>query len=284
MSIKTETSEAMPEAVWSGGVLEAEGRDAGAFLQAQLMNDVSQLGVGDWQWNGWLSPKGRVIALTLLLRRGEQLYWLVLPDYPATRLADDLRRFQFRSKLSLRARDDLFLQPGADRTGAETGRGAVARIELGGQASRALEISAVPPATGDRDSIASWRLADLAHGLPRLPESAVALHTPQMLGLDRLHAFSVKKGCYPGQEIVARTHFLGQAKRGLRRLIGNQPIAPGSGVLDAGHRIGDILCSASVGDRHEALAVLPLELQATRLAGEHDQALTLTDFAHVMHR
>jgi hypothetical protein len=110
MSIKTETSEAMPEAVWSGGVLEAEGRDAGAFLQAQLMNDVSQLGVGDWQWNGWLSPKGRVIALTLLLRRGEQLYWLVLPDYPATRLADDLRRFQFRSKLSLRARDDLFLQ------------------------------------------------------------------------------------------------------------------------------------------------------------------------------
>jgi folate-binding Fe-S cluster repair protein YgfZ len=161
MSIKTEASEAMPEAVWSGGVLEAEGRDAGAFLQAQLMNDVSQLGVGDWQWNGWLSPKGRVIALTLLLRRGEQSYWLVLPDYPATRLADDLRRFQFRSKLSLRARDDLFLQPGEDQTGAETGHGAARPDQSSVGTRRAYSIFPRfrrPRAIGTASQAGAWRI------------------------------------------------------------------------------------------------------------------------------
>ena len=62
---------------------------------------------------------------------------------------------------------------------------------------------------------AAWLADDLAHGLPRLDESQREAWTPQMLSLERLHAFSLKKGCYPGQEIVARTHYLGQAKRAL---------------------------------------------------------------------
>ena len=62
---------------------------------------------------------------------------------------------------------------------------------------------------------ARWFAHDLHAGLPRLPASQREQWTPQQLSLERLHAFSVKKGCYPGQEIVARTHFLGKAKRGL---------------------------------------------------------------------
>src|SRR5690606_29091774 len=70
------------------------------------------------------------------------------------------------------------------------------------------------PAPPDPAALARWTAADVAHGLPRLEASQAEKWTPQQLSLDRLRAYSVRKGCYPGQEIVARTHFLGKAKRG----------------------------------------------------------------------
>ena len=64
-------------------VLALAGRDAVAFAQAQFMNDVAALGDGQWQWNGWLTPKGRVIALFALLRIDAETLWLILPDADA---------------------------------------------------------------------------------------------------------------------------------------------------------------------------------------------------------
>jgi len=79
--------------------------------------------------------------------------------------------------------------------------------------------------------------------------------TPQQLSLDRLNGYSVKKGCYPGQEIVARTHFLGKAKRAVQLLHTAAPAQAGDGVLQDGATLGTIASVA--GDL--ALAVLPLE-------------------------
>ena len=106
---------------------------------------------------------------------------------------------------------------------------------------------------------ARWLAFDLQHGLPRLPGSQVEQWTPQQLSLERLHGFSVKKGCYPGQEIVARTHFLGKAKRGLARLEGAAPIAVGSEVHGDGAALGTVVSSGTRDDRWVALAVLPLD-------------------------
>ena len=105
---------------------------------------------------------------------------------------------------------------------------------------------------------AAWRASDLAHGLPRLGDDQVDRWTPQQLSLDRLRAYSVKKGCYPGQEIVARTHFLGQAKRGLVLLEGDAPIAPGADVHVGGASSGTVVSAEGA----LALAVLPLERDA----------------------
>ena len=88
-------------------VLEISGPDALAFMQAQCMNDVSLLADGQWQWNGWLTPQGRVIALFALLRRDAQTLWCVLPDSPAATLAQQMQRYVFRAKVKLRPRDDL---------------------------------------------------------------------------------------------------------------------------------------------------------------------------------
>jgi len=107
----------------------------------------------------------------------------------------------------------------------------------------------------DPEAQLRWRAFDIAHGLPRLDADQREQWTPQQLSLERLRAFSVAKGCYPGQEIVARTHFLGQAKRGLSVLRGAAGAANGEDVRAGEQALGKVVSVA--GDL--ALAVLPLE-------------------------
>jgi folate-binding protein YgfZ len=247
------------------GLLAAEGPQAAAFLQAQAMNDVAPLAVGQWHWNGWLSAKGRVLALFALLRTDAEAFLLVLPDEPAPALRDALQRFVFRSKVRLAVRDDLACAaqwpgeaPSADgRDRAASGEGAWALDWSGNALARRLWIVSADSAwLGDADPSADarWRRDDLEHGLPRLSPAQREQWTPQMLSLQRLHAFSLKKGCYPGQEIVARTHYLGQAKRELA-LVKGDGLVEGAALNAAGQDapIGAVVCVADAG--RTALAV-----------------------------
>ena len=88
-------------------VLALEGPEAIAFAHAQFSSDVTSLAVGHWQWSTWLTAKGRVLAVFALLRTGEHALRLVLPDVDAAELADALRRYVFRRKVTLAARPDL---------------------------------------------------------------------------------------------------------------------------------------------------------------------------------
>lgn len=249
-------------------LLALEGADALAFAQAQFSNDVRALEVGQWQWSGWLTPKGRVQALFALLRAGEDALWLVLPDAPAAALAEGLQRFVFRSKVVLHqptdwvvcaAMDTPPLQS-PDRADGDAREGW--QLDLGGEGG-GRRLLLLPregaPVEADAGLDAAWRLFDIRHGLPRLAFDAEHGWTPQMLSLDRLGAYSVKKGCYPGQEIVARTHFLGQAKRGLVRLRSSERLPAQGKVVDAdGHALGPLVCVANDAGGSEALAVIPL--------------------------
>jgi folate-binding protein YgfZ len=246
-------------------IVEAQGRDAAAFLQAQTMNDVGALSAHHWQWNGWLNPKGRLIALFALVALDAERYWLVVPDFPADELVQRLQRYVFRSKLTLRVREELhvfgeFAKPiqalGSEFDGTVDAERESVELDLGAQdGARCLRIEGCA-ADDDHTSssgtdAARWIAFDLAHGLPRLPIEQSEQWTPQMLSLERLNAYSLKKGCYPGQEIVARTHYLGQAKRALVR-IGGSGFAAGAEILADGRMIGSIACAS--GD--QALAVL----------------------------
>src|SRR5690606_26461712 len=83
-------------------VLAMEGRDALKFAQAQFTSDVAGLADGHWHWSGWLTPKGRVIALFALLRFHPEQLWLVFPDADPAAFAAQLQRFVFRTKVLLR--------------------------------------------------------------------------------------------------------------------------------------------------------------------------------------
>lgn len=245
------------------------GRDALAFAQAQTMNDVVALADGQWHWNGWLTAKGRVIALFAVIRIDGDTLWLLVPDADADDLAARLRRFQFRSKLAIEVRDDLRVAGRLSASGLASGNHWVGSadegIELdlsglmdGGMPGRSLRIAPGLHPGANAALLARWRCMDLAHGLPRLDPSQSEQWTPQQLSLERLNAFSVKKGCYPGQEIVARTHFLGQAKRGLALVRADAPLEPAMDLPLGEQVVGTVV--STCGDL--GLAVLPRDLHA----------------------
>lgn len=274
---------AAPRAPYSAlpdhALLALEGRDAIAFIQAQCMSDVAALADGQWQWSGWLTPKGRVQALFLLLRVDAQTVWLVLPDGDAAGLKAALERFVFRSKVRLSIPEDVGFCGGFEAPAAASGpmsaivaKGRV-ELDLGdGRTARTLRICRGCAVPEDPAVLARWRAFDLAHGVPRTGGGLGALEawTPQQLSLERLKAYSVRKGCYPGQEIVARTHFLGQAKRGLALFASDALPATGTAVTAGDRALGNVVTAAAAAGHggegttsngHGALvlAVLPIE-------------------------
>ncbi|WP_420010096.1 YgfZ/GcvT domain-containing protein [Xanthomonas sacchari] len=241
------------------------GPDAAAFAHAQFANDVQALAVGQWQWNAWLTAKGRVIAVFALLRQADDALLMLLADGGAEELATALGRFVFRRKLRITVEDTLLalgrLSLPEQALGATSARdeAGVIELDMGGDGlPRTLRLVPAPASdepAADPALAEAWRAADLRLGLARLAPSQREQWTPQQLGLDRLHAFSVKKGCYPGQEIVARTHFLGKAKRAAQLLEVDAPVGIDAPVLRDGQPFGSVVSVAGT----LALAVLPLE-------------------------
>ena len=259
---------------WS--VLALDGPDAVAFAHAQFASDVQKLDVGTWHWSTWLNPKGRVIALFALLRTSAESLRLVLPDANATLVGDALRRFVFRRKVTLTPRAELhvagaFSIPRLPRGALEGAEDAADGLRLAIDAGRTVRIGSAP-APHSAQALDAWNVADLRAGIPRLPAPQAEQWTPQQLGLERLDAYSVSKGCYPGQEIVARTHFLGKAKRQLVLLRVADGVGAGADVVQDGRAIGSVVAAAGTAPRL-ALAVLPLELAASPLAAGDEPAL-----------
>lgn len=273
-------------------LLGFSGVEAAAFLQAQTMNDVRSLAIGDWQWNGWLNAKGRVICLCALLKVSEEEFIAVLLDYPADELQPLLQRFVFRTKVRMQCITDLVpaadLAPGErelPRHRAEGDRESGWRLDFSGDTVRRhllllpADNAGLSPASAETST--SWSDTDIAHGLPRLGPDQREAWTPQMLSLERLQAFSLKKGCYPGQEIVARTHYLGQARRGLSRVAG-VGLEAGAALKDEhGGTFGSVISVTP--DAKQALAVIQLEKRPSA-AWIGDQAVALPAFLDGLQR
>ena len=250
-------------------VLEVRGPDAEVFSHSQLANDVKNLPQGHWQWNTCLSVQGRVIALFLLLKPASDALWLIVPDDLAETLKSHLERYRLRSKLDLNLRPELAPCGQTDgpfdraRPPAQGGALGLAQtghtLELAGTHQRRMMLGDAPHSP---ELEAQWRAADIDDGLPWITEPTREAFIPQALQLDRLAAFSVSKGCYPGQEIVARTHFLGRNKRALARfeLAGAHALPAGARLHDLdGHdesAIGVVLSAQACGDRTLGLAVM----------------------------
>jgi folate-binding protein YgfZ len=218
------------------GVLSCTGDEARAFLHAQLTNDVSQLGADRARRSGWCSAKGRLMA-TFLVIPHEAGFLLQLSRDLAAPVAKRLAMFILRARVKLADASTQWTQigfwgepaaqglaaldlpvPAAD-LGVAHGEGGIA-VHLG--AGRYLALVAASRrqaalAAASGGSSANWSLAEIRAGLPNVVLATQDLFVPQMVNLERLGAVDFQKGCYPGQEIVARTQYRGVLKRRMVR-------------------------------------------------------------------
>ncbi len=283
----------LPQPQW----LELTGTDAAAFAHAQFCNDVIGLADGHWQWNAWLSPQGRVRAFFHLLRDSHTHIRLLLRGGDATALRAELARFVFRARVALRVQEDVAVAGSEDAAEVATRvggtpqgfrlsqHGGVTALALPGTTSRWLlcgdTADFADTRSGSADALERWRLTDIRSGLITLDPVLSDRLLPTWLGLDRLGAVSVRKGCYPGQEIVARLHFKGGSKRSLYRVRIDGRALPPAGTLlrDAatGDEAGVIVMAAVAADTAcvEALASLHDARADTpqRLESEPDRAI-----------
>lgn len=243
-----------------------EGPDALAFAHSQFSSNVQSLAVGAWQFSAWLSAQGRVRTLFHLARLDEQRLLLLLRGGEAVPLGDALRRYLFRSRLALQPSPWRVLSSGAALPLH------AAHIEPNGIALGCGTHSLRLSVDGAGDD--GWRAPQLQLGWPWLPASTQDSLLPPALSLHRLQAVAIDKGCYPGQEIVARLHWRGGHKRHLCKLRLTRAAAAGDILHRDGADVGVLLDVVDSGDGIDALAVLDDGMASTPAT---DAALMLDD-------
>ncbi len=213
--------------------LQVDGARAVDWLDRLLSCKVATLATGEARLGCWCNIKGRVIAVVLAVRRAGGVD-LFLDASLAAQVAGQLRRYILREALSIA--EDPVPPAGIRRAGdgtAAVGDGPAQAAALPWDRRRAI----VPgPAATDEAALLAWRLADLDAGVVWLSTPVSGLFLPQMLGLEAAGAVDYGKGCYPGQEIIARAHHLGRVKKSAFRFTMQSNEAPPAGavILDAG--------------------------------------------------
>ena len=223
-------------------LVAVSGDDARLFLHGQLTNDVEALRNGEAQLNGWCSPKGRLLATFVLFQRDRE-YLALLPAGIAPAIAKRLAMFVLRSKVKIRDASAEF-----DRLGLVGAGGAAAVEALGAHAD--ILVKALAPeawvvvAPSNDARMAAWRasfepaprdawdLALIRAGIPTVVAATQDAFVPQMANFELVGGVSFKKGCYPGQEIVARTQYRGILKRrmAIAHVDGDRIPVPGESV------------------------------------------------------
>ncbi|MDE2598454.1 MAG: folate-binding protein YgfZ [Rhodocyclaceae bacterium] len=267
-------------------LIRASGEDNAAFLHNLLTNDVTGIPADGVRYAGFCTPKGRLLATFLIWHDGADLWLQTAADIQPT-MQKKLSMYILRSKAKL--------HDGAEGENARVliglagpqAAGALAALKLGtppgvnqvaaiagGQVLGvahdryvlALDVPAAKTAWPTLKEYAipaglnAWRLRDIADGLPRVVAATQEQFIPQMVNFEAVGGVSFKKGCYPGQEIVARTQYLGKIKRRMYRATVAAPAVAGQDLYapETGEQsCGNVVIAAQTADNAwECLVVL----------------------------
>jgi hypothetical protein len=257
--------------------INVTGSDAESFLQGQLTNDVTRLTAAHAELAGYCSPKGRLLAIFLLGPYGPG-YWLRVPEGLAAPLIKRLRLFVLRADVGLEDVSNSWIGfgvsgPDADQQVHEVvgsvptavnelvttedrivirRPGPFPRFELLARFDRAKADWYRFNVHGTPVGPTNWRLLDILCGHPAIFPESQDLFLPQAVNLDQWDGISFQKGCYPGQEVVARTHYRGKLKRRMvgARIDARSPPAPGTTIHRAAETevVGHVVDAALHGD------------------------------------
>lgn len=259
--------------------LNATGGDAASFLQGQLSSDLAALPPAVGQLSAWHDAKGRVLAVLRVMAWREG-FLMALPASLAAPVMKRMSLFVLRADVALRPGPPVFGLWPADAPGWLSSAG-LAPVDAPRGAADAAPLAAMqmPADIGwliageqgelfgpaDPESADAWELAELSAGIPEVYSETSGEFVAQMLNLDHLGALSFTKGCYPGQEIVARAHHLGRVKRRARLFrAACAPPAPGTSLAGPGGTVvrahacpGGCLLMAVVAEEPAANLELP---------------------------
>jgi folate-binding protein YgfZ len=191
------------------------GADAGDFLHNQLSNDVLGLADGESVFACYCEPKGRVLALVLICKSGDDFYAVMARDL-AEPVTSRLRMYVLRAKVEIEVQEAAVV--GLEGKSLANAEESVTLLPVPGtnRSLLLMDTKTVDPASDD--AVNAWKASELRQGITWLGPETSGQFLPQWLGFDELGAVNFRKGCYPGQEIVARTKYLGKVKRHPRLL------------------------------------------------------------------
>jgi tRNA-modifying protein YgfZ len=246
------------------GIVRAQGVDAVKFLQGQLTQDVALLGLSEARLAAWCSAKGRMLASFIVFKNThEDILLLCSPSVlPAT--LKRLQMFVLRAQCKLTDATAEFavqglagdatgqMQPAVatenvaaraifnwavQRNGTEITVQLPAGHHLGHSVPRALRVRPVDPSASQASSseadLAAWHYLEVTTGIAPVTAPISDAFVPQMLNYESAGGVNFKKGCYPGQEVVARSQFRGTLKRRGYIVSGDAPLAPGQEIFDS---------------------------------------------------
>ena len=241
------------------GVIAVHGRDAGDFLQSQFSNDTGKLDEHNSQLDAYCTPKGRILGLMRVYRQGDTWY-LRLPADTIETVIQRLRMYVMRAEVTFEDVSENFLRIGISGEAASEALGTADVPAEPDQVTHGRELtilrvpgihprfevhaSSLDAARSLWDELnvqgapvgeSAWRLLEIQAGLPNIFAATAELFVPQMTNLQLVNGVSFKKGCYPGQEIVARMQYLGTLKRRmyLGRIDSDKIALPGDALFSA---------------------------------------------------
>jgi folate-binding protein YgfZ len=233
--------------------LEAVGDDAQAFLHNQLTSDINHLAPGQAQHSAWCTAKGRMQASFVAWRAANAFRLAIAADLEAP-ILKRLQMFVLRSRVKLASLTDthaligvagtqaaealadaMLVAPTGSLVTADSGDSQVIALD-GGRYVACVPLSAAPgiwqklSVKAAPAGVPTWRWLDVVAGFPLVSAATREEFVPQMADFEKLGGVSFHKGCYPGQEIVARTQYLGKVKRHLYRIAAEHPLVAGTAL------------------------------------------------------
>lgn len=268
------------------GVIQVSGVESEKFLQGQLTCDLREVDSHHARLGALCTYQGRAVATFILNRIGSD-YHLQLDRSALPQLLATLGKYIVFSKATLRDASDEWVRIGlaghhaSELLGANFGAlpaadyevmplsagailrlpGSVARFQIWLPFDAALDIWPRLKQGATLVGSDGWRLLEIRAGVPMVTAATQEAFIPQMLNFDELGGINYRKGCYTGQEIIARSHYRGKQKRHTQRAVvadAVERIAPGSEIHAAGEAapVGTVVTAARAGAGWELLAVL----------------------------
>lgn len=203
------------------GVLEVSGSDAAVFLQGQTTCDINQLEEHNPQLGAYCNAKGRTISSFIIIKKTNNIFYLILSADLIAPVQKKLQMYILRAAVTLIDQSESLCILGLYNYSLDTQDNIYAYLNENKRCLFIADINncqqfftnLIQENTVQLISSNAWYALDILTGIPWLNSNTTELFVPQMMNLDKLGAISFEKGCYTGQEVVARTHYLGKNKR-----------------------------------------------------------------------